>query len=464
MRKLKQRCNQTCAVRVAESWRAIVARSVAVGAGVAVLVTADFADGAPLSPIVKGPYLQELSSTEVVVRAEVDPPGPVTVRIESPGKPRTIEDTKADAWHSVRVDGLTPKTTYRYSMIASGAKTEGTFTTAPSNEDTAPISFLVYGDNRTDAIEHGAIVRAMQTETSDFLINTGDFVDDGSQAAHWQVFFDVESPMLKDRCVFAAVGNHELAEAGAASFLRYFGTEHAQRDHRLDDTMRWSMVRFFFINGWGSLATGPDRDWLDKALADADAEPGVLWRFLVVHHGPYSSSLHGPNDKFQTGELVPLLLKHKIDLVISGHDHVYERGNDGLLRYVVSGGGGAPLYPVNQPLPQTKKAVSEYHYIRVTVSKDQVSLVAKRPNATRIEEASFTAKSQSAWDGEPPITALAPAATSTSPPAAPQKKDDCACDVRGDERTPTSGLLGVGLAALALLRRRLDPRARSALR
>jgi MYXO-CTERM domain-containing protein len=184
---------------------------------------------------------------------------------------------------------------------------------------------------------------------------------------------------------------------------------------------------------------------------------------LIVHHGPYSSSLHGNNDKFQTGELIPLLTKHKVDMVISGHDHVYERGNEGLLRYVVSGGGGAPLYPLNEPLPQTKKAVSDYHYVKFTMTSDKVSMIAKRPDATRIEEASFSAKSQSAWDGEQPI-AQKPAATTapTSTPASP-KKSDCDCTV---QPTRASGAASVGLllVAMALVRRRLASRARSALR
>ena len=422
------------------------------------------AHAAPLSPLVKGPYVQELASTSVVVRAEVDPPAPVTVRLESPGKPRDIVDATVGAWHSVHVDGLSPKTTYKYSILSNGATSTATFTTAPPDDDTAPISFLVYGDSRTDAIKQASVVRAMQGETSDFLIYTGDFVDDGASPANWQVFFDVEEGLIKDHCLYAAVGNHELTEGGAGSFLRYFGTEHAQKDHRLDDTIRWSMVRFFFINGWGSLASGPDRDWLDKALSDADAEPGIVWRFLVVHHGPYSSSLHGNNEKFQTGELLPLLTKHKIDMVISGHDHVYERGNEGLLRYVVSGGGGAPLYPVNDPLPQTRKAVSDYHYLAVSITKDQVSFIAKRPDSTRIEQASFTTKSQSAWDGEPAIT-LKPAATATATTSAPApaKRSDCDCDI-----APSAGGFGVGLgwwvAVAVLVRRRLDSRARSALR
>ncbi len=61
---------------------------------------------------------------------------------------------------------------------------------------------------------------------------------------------------------------------------------------------------------------------------------------MFLHKSPYGSSRHGGDAKVRE-DLEPLFVKHAVDLVFSGHDHVYERtipirG----VTYVVSGGGG----------------------------------------------------------------------------------------------------------------------------
>ena len=97
--------------------------------------------------------------------------------------------------------------------------------------------------------------------------------------------------------------------------------------------------------------SGPTRAWLDKALADADNEPGLVWRVIVVHHGLWSSGPHGGNTLMRDANLGDVFRAHKIDLIISGHDHIYERGFADGLAYLVSGGGGAPVYRVKKAEP-----------------------------------------------------------------------------------------------------------------
>src|SRR5262249_46014480 len=145
----------------------------------------------------------------------------------------------------------------------------GSFTTAPAQSSTAPFTFLVYGDNRTDGSSHAAVVRAMLGRPSDFLVHTGDFVEDGRELADWQTFFDIEGPLLRDRAVFSCVGNHELLEAMGASYARYFGPpapDDAQAPP-LYRTFRWANARFFMLNGSDTWTDGPEAAWLKKELA-----------------------------------------------------------------------------------------------------------------------------------------------------------------------------------------------------
>src|SRR4029079_13500328 len=128
--------------------------------------------------------------------------------------------------------------------------------------------------------------------------------------------------LLRDRCVFAAVGNHELTRgdpAGEAAFLRYFGgADSGGEPRRLYGSFRWSNTRFFLLNAMDTW-TGDERDWLRGELDRALYEPGLVHRVDVLHHGPFSSGPHGGNTALAGAGIVRLMAAGKIDLVLAGH-------------------------------------------------------------------------------------------------------------------------------------------------
>ena len=76
-----------------------------------------------------------------------------------------------------------------------------------------------------------------------------------------------------------------------------------------------------------------------------------------MHHPPFSISLHGGSRDLRE-RWAPLFEKYQVTAVFSGHDHVYERAEHEGIRYFVSGGGGAPLYPRRpHPSPVDLEAV-----------------------------------------------------------------------------------------------------------
>ena len=215
--------------------------------------------------------------------------------------------------------------TVSVSQLKAGedSSEEGSFTTAPPDTSAAGFSFLIYGDNRTDDTTHASVVRAMTLVPSDFLVNTGDLVEDGNVAGQWQTFLEIEKGLLRDRCVFVAIGNHELLDEAGSNFLRYFGPEisptGASDIRRLYRSVRWQNMRILFLNGMDAFLSGDARDWLKDELARTDKEPGVVWRMIVSHQGSFSSGPHGNNPRFSSGGLNDLFREHKIDVVISGH-------------------------------------------------------------------------------------------------------------------------------------------------
>jgi len=420
-------------------------------------------------PIVKGPWMQHVTATSAVVRVEVDPPAPVTLELGAgsarggdSGAPNVLESREIRALHSIVLSDLVPATRYTFTVKARGAQKHGALTTAPPDASGAAFRFLVYGDNRSDDAAHAAVVRAMTAAPSDFLVHTGDFVERGASASQWQTFFEIESPLLRERCLFSAVGNHELVDGAGVEYVRYFGpSSTAVADARpatlsleqLSGTYRWSNARFFLVNGMVDYTAGPTRAWLEKALTDADREAGLVWRIVVVHHGVRSSGPHGDNAHLAEARIPDLFRAHHIDLVIAGHDHVYERGVDDGLAYLVSGGGGAPTYRVKKAQATSRHYESVRHFVQAAVADDAIQLTAIRVDGSTIEHCAL--RKASAWDCDegPPAAALdGGPSLSAEPPVTSRSK--CGCDVIGSPRGTPSALACVVLGGATLLARR----------
>ena len=172
-----------------------------------------------------------------------------------------------------------------------------------------------------------------------------------------------------------------------------------------------------------------------------------------MHHPPFSISLHGGNRDLRE-RWTPLFEQYQVTAVFSGHDHVYERAEHNGVRYFVSGGGGAPLYPrrpKSDPVDveAVKKFERVFHYLRVTVTGTRLEVTGIRADGTTIETTSWTEGAAS--------LAIAPVANVPAAGAPPVMAP--APQVRPATDEPVShmwiGLLGVGLllgAALVVVR------------
>jgi acid phosphatase type 7 len=441
-------------------------RLVAMAAALATAAT----DARAAGSVTKGPWVQRVTRDSAVVRVEVDPPSPVTLELgpgaggpADDGGHRVFESPEARSLHTIPLTNLQPATRYTYAVRAGATSKPAAFVTAPPDDGDVPFRFLVYGDNRTDAAGHAAVVRAMAPAGADFLVHTGDFVENGGSAAHWQTFFEVEAPLLGSRCIFSCVGNHELTDGAGIQYTRFFGPTDPPasgvRPEHLNGTFRWGNTRFFFINGMVSYKATADRAWLEKELVAAEDEKSLKWRVVVVHHGPWSSGPHGNNARLHDAGIVSLLKAHKIDLILSGHDHIYERGWTDGLAYVVSGGGGAPVYKIKSRLPTTRTAESVHHFVDINVSASTMQLVATRVDGSTIERCALE-KGILGWscDGAAAVPAAGSSASSPSASAAPSSlgPSRCACDVVGTPSPSSAALSLASMAAvvLALSRRR----------
>ncbi|HLK40189.1 MAG TPA: metallophosphoesterase [Polyangiaceae bacterium] len=393
---------------------------------------------------IKGPYLTNLADGNVDVRFELDAPETASVEVTregaGAGRPGVIRGRdllpERSTMHVVHVGGLEPSAAYAYTVRVGGAPiADGHFVSAPPAASAQDQTFLVYGDDRSNPAAHAAVVQAMQAVPADFLVNTGDVVADGGSAADWQAFFDVERALLRERPLFIAIGNHELYDDRAgANFARYFGFRGGAGDAaQLYGTARVGRIRLFVLNAMEDFAGGDERRWLEDELARADAEPGIDWRVAVLHFGPWSSGPHGPNRGLRDAKVPELLAAHKVDLVLAGHDHTYERGDGGLLKYIVSGGGGAPLYPISTLARTARKVESAYHFVQITTTADTVRVEARRVDGSVFDRCAF--RKGGLWDCDdavaPPARVQRGDALPAPHPPSSGGSERCACRVVG---------------------------------
>jgi MYXO-CTERM domain-containing protein len=427
-------------------------------------------EGDSRSPFWVGPYLQHLSTASVDVRVELASRLEASVDVESasggldaqPVK-RTLTSATATL-HTFHVDGLTPETRYRYVVHAGpSASSLGEFVTAPKDDSRAPFAFVAYGDTRTNDQVHAAVALAIGRESFEFLVNTGDFVVAGGDRSLWHDFFSIERELLRDHCVFACIGNHELVDDQAATnFLAYLGPNDPS-SRVLYGSFRWQSARFFLLNAFQDWGEG-EISWLQRELDKADSEPSLFWRIVVVHHSPWSSGRHGEDRNMIAAGVPDLLARHHVDLLLAGHDHIYERGEAKGIKYVITGGAGAPLYTERSDQPTTRRFEAVHNFVRVSIEGDTLRTVAKKPDGAVIEACAFHRGESWGCDAREPPRGIAsdtpPSASPTQAAPAPEKKSSpwCSCrTVGGGSREETRGaawLFALGVAAAARRRQR----------
>jgi predicted phosphodiesterase len=369
--------------------------------------------------MLKGPYLQDLAPTSITIMWQLDQAAPARVAVDGPGGARSVELTAARIGEAT-IDRLTPSSRYRYRVDTAGRSWSGEFATAPEVGADVPFTFIVVGDTRSGVDAHRRVIERIAEEVPDFVLGTGDMVDDGYRQDQWQQFFDVEAPVLRDNVYFPAVGNHDRQGRGrtADSYRAYFSVPD-NGDARYYG-FSYAAARFLVLDSNEySFALSDQTAWLERELIAARQDPAVRHVFVVMHHPPFSVSLHGGSRDLRE-RWTPLFEKYQVAAVFSGHDHVYERAEHNGIRYFVSGGGGAPLYP-RRPHPSAadldavKKLERTFHFLRVAVTGGRVEVTGVRSDGTVIETTAWTVGNEA----PPPAVAARPAATAVAAAGAP---------------------------------------------
>lgn len=346
-------------------------------------------------PFRKGPYLQKVSSTSITLMWESQPPCAGTVKLVSTVPPRTIEaPADHDGMNEVLLDKLSPGHRYRYQVTCGDESQVGEFATAPKAG--SPFTFIVVGDTRSNSGAHRRVIQRIRREVPDFILSTGDMVDDGSRERQWQEFFEIERALLQENVLFPSLGNHDRQGKGrtADNFRKFFSLPENSPNPERYYAFTYSNARFLILDSNAySFSLTDQTAWIEQQLQAAELDPSIEHVFVSMHHPPYSISLHGGQRELRE-RWTPLYEKYNVTAVFSGHDHVYSRAESAGIRYYVTGGGGAPLYPRGRRTSKLDRKATKYfervnHYIRVNVIGNLIEVSAIRADGTLIETVSW---------------------------------------------------------------------------
>jgi predicted phosphodiesterase len=201
------------------------------------------------------------------------------------------------------------------------------------------VRFAIIGDWGTGDRHQIATAKQMfsfhQREPVDFVLSAGDNIYPNGSGRYFPKNF--EQPfvdLLRERVKFYTVlGNHDVYE-GRQDQREYplfnMGGQHYYKLERGD-----GLADFFMLDSTNFDAT--QTTWLENALRESRAK----WKVAVFHHPIYSSAKrHGSNPELRK-RLEPIFMHYRVNVVFSGHDHIYERTKpQNGIQYFVSGAGG----------------------------------------------------------------------------------------------------------------------------
>ena len=218
----------------------------------------------------------------------------------------------------------------------------------------------------------GARLTGQQIQgTSGSVLVAGDIAYPGGRPIDFQNCFDPFYGPFKAR-MRPVPGNHEYETPGAAGYLQYFGA--AARPFGLT---YYTMTEgdWFVLMLDSNIPVGAGSAQYEFVRAALEARRGGC-ALAVWHHPLFASARNGPSPFMF--DMFRLLHEHGVDVVINGHDHVYERFGpqdaDGRpdaargIREFIAGTGGAQLYPFGGPIAVNSEVrISAWGILRMTL-------------------------------------------------------------------------------------------------
>jgi 3',5'-cyclic AMP phosphodiesterase CpdA len=214
-----------------------------------------------------------------------------------------------------------------------------------------------------------AIDRIDAVEPFDGLVLTGDNAyPSGDPEELGATVFGPFAGVLDRADLYAVLGNHDVRDGHAAGQVAALAMPGRWWARHLGDVL---------LVGLDSTQVDryDQRAWLERTLAGATER----WRVVVLHHPPYSAGYQGSSTDVRR-TFAPLFERYGVQLVVSGHDHDYQRSVPiHGVTYVVTGAASATRRTGDSGF--TAASFSWHHFVELAVDADRLVIRAVSQDA-----------------------------------------------------------------------------------
>lgn len=237
-------------------------------------------------------------------------------------------DLNTSHYHSVEFRDLVPGTKYAY-RVGDGVNWSEWFHFSTARIEHEAFSFIYFGDAQNDIRTlWSRVIREAYSDApkAKFLLHAGDLVNTAQSEAQWGEWFGAGAWLNATIPNVPVVGNHEMHKVDeqrrqVTHHWRPQFTLPLQGPEGLEETcytFEYQNTRFVILNS--NMKIQEQAKWLDEVLTQ-NTKPWVVCSF---HHPIFSTAKDRDNAALRAA-WKPILDKHRVDLVLQGHDHSYGR-------------------------------------------------------------------------------------------------------------------------------------------
>ncbi len=228
------------------------------------------------------------------------------------------------------------------------------------------IRFAVIGDDGTGGRPQYEVARQMERYREkvhfDFALMLGDNIYGGHTANDLRKKFEEPYQPLLDAGVrfYASLGNHDDPNE---RFYKPFNM-----DARRYYSFRRGGAEFFALDS--NYMDPGQLEWLKNELHDSDAP----WKICYFHHPLYSDGkFHGPDTDLRA-RLEPLFKANGVRVVLSGHEHLYERlkPHNGIYYFVLGNSGELRVHGLKKSPDVAKGFDTDRDFMLMEIAGDQL--------------------------------------------------------------------------------------------
>jgi len=255
------------------------------------------------------------------------------------------------------------------------------------------VRFAVIGDTGSGSEQQRDVGNMMAQYHAiypfEFVLMMGDNVYGGEAPKDFEKKFSEPYKVLLDNKVkfYASLGNHDLPLQVNYTNFNMNGKEYYR--------FKKGNVAFYALNS--NYMDKKQVEWLESELSKDTSE----WKVCFFHHPPYSSAkAHGSDSQLR--EVVePIFIKYGVNVVLTGHDHVYERikPQKGIYYFVSGAGGKLRTGDVKDRSLLTEKSYDrDLHFMLFEVAGDQMYFQAISRTGETIDSGTITRSKRLATD------------------------------------------------------------------